>query len=330
MKKDMIEVGVDVDSKLLVCRRKLNNSKVAAKTFTNNPSGHHQFIDWATANGCTTRVCMEATGVYSFLFASTLHETDNIEVAVVNPRAIKSFAAARLQRGKTDEQDARTILEYLSRMPFEPWHAPGKNLLELQLLSRRILQLTTECTREQNRRHAVERMGEHGRFLINDIDVNLRHIRRRILVVEQQIERVIANATELSRQVEQLKSITGIADKAGPRILAEVCGLPKDMSARQWVAYAGLDPKPFDSGSTAKPRHISKQGNRYLRDAMYLPALVASQRDTHVNAYYKHLLAQGKKPMQAIVAIMRKLLLAICAMFKNNQDWQPEKFYRIQ
>ena len=92
MKKDMIEVGVDVDSKHLVCRRKRNNSKVAAKTFANNPCGHHQFVEWATAKGCTTRVCMEATGVYSFLFASTLHETDHIEVAVVNPRAIKNFA----------------------------------------------------------------------------------------------------------------------------------------------------------------------------------------------------------------------------------------------
>jgi transposase len=330
VKKDMTEVGVDVDSKLLVCRRKLTNSKVAAKTFTNNPSGHHQFIDWATANGCTTRVCMEATGVYSFLFASTLHEANNIEVAVVNPRAIKNFAAARLQRGKTDELDARTILEYLSRMPFEPWHAPSKNLLELQLLSRRILQLTTEARREQSRRHAVERMGDQGVFLINDIDVNLRHIQRRIVMVERQIECVISRATELSRRVAQLKSITGIADKAGPRILAELSGLPKDMSARQWVAYAGLDPKPFESGGTAKPRRISKQGNRYLRDALYLPALVASQHDKHVNAYYQHLLELGKKPMQAIVAIMRKLLLAIWAMFKNDQDWQPEKFYRMQ
>lgn len=329
MKKDMIEVGVDVDSKHLVCHRRFNG-RVTAKTFANNPSGHQKFIAWSSAQGYLTRVCMESTGVYSFLFASTLHETVHIEVAVVNPRAIKNFAAARLQRGKTDDLDAGTILEYLSRMPFEPWHAPTKNLLELQLLSRRVLQLTTEARREQSRRHAAERMGDHGVFLINDIDVNLRHIQRRIEVVEQQIECVISRATELSRRVAQLKSITGIADKTGPRILAEVSGLPKDMSGRQWVAYAGLDPKPFESGSTAKPRRISKQGNRYLRDALYLPALVASQHDKHVNAYYKHLLAQGKKPMQAIVAIMRKLLLAIWAMFKNDQDWQPEKFYRIQ
>ncbi len=329
MQKEQIDVGVDVDSKNLVCYRK-RKGKVVTKTFTNNPLGHEKFLSWSTNKHCVTRVCMESTGVYSFLFAATLHETDDVDVSVVNPRAIKNFAGARLQRGKTDDLDASTILEYLCCMPFEAWHAPSRNLLELQLLSRRILQLTTESRREQSRRHAAERMGEHGRFLINDIDVNLRHIQRRIAVVEQQIERVIAHASELTRQVEQLRSITGIADKSGPRILAELAGLPKDMSARQWVAYAGLDPKPFESGSTTKPRRISKEGNRYLRDSMWLPALVASRHDKHVKAYYNHLLEQGKKPKQALTAIMRKLLLAIWGMFKNDQDWQPEKFYRIE
>lgn len=101
------------------------------------------------------------------------------------------------------------------------------------------------------------------------------------------------------------------------------------MSARQWVAYAGLDPKPFESGGTAKPRRLSKQGNRYLRDGMYMPALVAICYDPHVKAYYQHLIEQGKKPKQAIAAVMRKLLVAIWAMFHDDQEWQPEKFYKM-
>lgn len=328
MKSKLILIGIDVDSSYLVCRRKAGNSQPVAKTFANNPSGHKQLLAWALKADMSVRVCMEATGVYSFLLAQSLNETAGIEVSVVNPRAIKNYAAARLQRGKSDALDADTILDYLIRMPFEPWRAPEKNLLELQLLSRRVLQLTTEIRREQSRRHAAERMGEHGVFLVNDIDVNIRHLQRRIIVVEHQIERVIGEAQKLSRQVEQLKSITGIADKTGPRILAELAGLPLDMTARQWVAYAGLDPRPYESGGTAKPRRISKQGNRYLRDALYLPALVAIQRDEHVKGYYDQLVNRGKKPKQAIVAVMRKLLLAIWGMFRNDQEWQPEKFYR--
>jgi transposase len=56
---------------------------------------------------------------------------------------------------------------------------------------------------------------------------------------------------------------------------------------------------------------------------------VASRYDPHVKAYYERLISRGKKPMQAIVAIMRKLLLAIWGMFHNNEQWTGEKFYRL-
>ena len=88
--------------------------------------------------------------------------------------------------------------------------------------------------------------------------------------------------------------------------------------------------RSVESGtSTNKPRRVTKAGNRYLRDALFLPALVASQKDPHVKAFYEHLLKRGKKPLQAIVAIMRKLLLAIWGMLKNNETWDGNKFYKI-
>ena len=172
-------------------------------------------------------------------------------------------------------------------------------------------------------------MGDHGSFLVNDLEVNMRHIERRIEVIEHQMARLVAEQADLQRQYEQLKSITGIAEKIAPRLLAELSSLPSDMNARQWVAYAGLDPRPYESGSLVKPRRISKLGNRYLRDALYLPALTASRFDKHVRGYYLHLIERGKKPKQALVAIMRKLLLAIWAMFKNGEDWSGEKFYKL-
>ena len=106
--------------------------------------------------------------------------------------------------------------------------------------------------------------------------------------------------------------------------------LPNDMKAKQWVAYAGLDPKPKESGSSINaPRRISKAGNRYLRNALFFPALVAIQRYPNVNAFYLKLTQAGKRPKQAIVAVMRKLLLAIWGMFKSETSWDGNKFYLI-
>ena len=226
---------------------------------------------------------MESTGVYSLLFALSLHTAQGIQVAVVNPRAIKKFADAILQRGKTDAMDAHTIREFLIRMKFRAWVPPKAEILELQLLTRRVIQLNTELTRERNRHHAAKRMGVHGRVVANDTAVNMRHIQRRIDLLDEEILALVKSIPELDEKLKLLQSITGIADKTGPRILVELLALPEDMTAKQWVAYVGLDPKPDESGSSIhKPRRISKQGNKYLRNALYHPALVASRRDIHV------------------------------------------------
>jgi len=111
-------------------------------------------------------------------------------------------------------------------------------------------------------------------------------------------------------------------------LLAELSVLPEDMSARQWVAHAGIDPRHSESGTSVKGAvRISKVGNRHLRAALFLPAMVASQHEPRVRAYYEKLLARGKKPMQALVAVMRKLLHAIHGMFQHDADFDGTKFF---
>lgn len=326
----MNTIGIDVDSVNLVCRIRRDGKDQPPATFTNDPDGHRKLIRWATRRGKPARVCMEATGVYSLPLALALHSTPRIEVMVVNPKAIKHFAVARLQRGKTDSLDAATILDFLETMPFRAWQPPSQEVLELQHLCRRIVQINTEITRERNRGKAAKRLGNWANVVANDIDVNVRHLQRRIDILENAAVQLVKSDPELKRQFDLLTSVTGIAQKTAPRILAELATLTDDMTAPQWVAHAGLDPRPYESGkSTHKPRRITKAGNRYLRAALYFPALVASRFDPNVKAFYESLLARGKKPLQAIVAVMRKLLLAIWGMFKNNDTWNSEKFYRI-
>ncbi len=326
----MNTIGVDVDSKFLVCRIQRGDKQLPITQFDNNPVGFRKFIKWATKRHQNARVTMEATGVYSLPFALALHETASIEVAVVNPRAIKNFTVAQMQRGKTDALDATAILEYSLRMAFRPWQPPREEVLELQHITRRVIQLNKELTREGNRHKAASRLGIIGRVVANDTAVNMRHIERRIDVMENAALTLIEHDPELNQKLEQLTTITGIAKKVGPRLLAELASLPDDMKGPQWVAHAGLDPRPHESGSsTNKPRRVSKAGNRYIREALYYPALVASRRDPHVKAFYEKLLNKGKKPMQAIVAIMRKLLLAIWGMYKHQSKWDGEKFYKM-
>ena len=111
-------------------------------------------------------------------------------------------------------------------------------------------------------------------------------------------------------------------------MLAELTLLPAGMDVRQWVASSGLDPREYSSGTSVQKRvRISKAGNKHLRRALYMPALVAVQHQPQVRAHYEHLQARGKTKMQALVATMRKLLHAIYGMFKHDQLFDGAKVY---
>lgn len=328
--KQVSQVGVDVDSEKLVCAMRQAGQRMPLATFANSAAGHKKFIRWSTKGAGTARVCLEATGIYSLQFALALHDARNVEVMVVNPRAIKDFARACMQRAKTDAVDAGGILEYLERMPFTAWQPPAPESLQLQAINRRIVQLQTELTREKNRGHASEFAGASGDAIANDIEVNIRHLERRIERMHDSGLQLVRSVPALATKLAHLVSTKGIGEASAMRLLAELLVLPGDLAAPQWVAHAGLDPRPYESGTSVhRPRRITKVGNRYLRAALYMPALVAIQHEPNVKAFYNKLVAAGKKPMQAVVAVMRKLLHAIWGMLKHDQDFDGNKFFRL-
>src|SRR5436309_14670042 len=126
--KQVNQVGVDVDSEELICATKHAGERLPLATFANTAAGHKKFIRWATKGGHSARVCLEATGIYSLEFALTLCESKRVELMVVNPRAIKDFARASMQRAKTDAVDAGVMLDFLQRMPFTPWQPPAPEI----------------------------------------------------------------------------------------------------------------------------------------------------------------------------------------------------------
>jgi transposase len=107
--------------------------------------------------------------------------------------------------------------------------------------------------------------------------------------------------------------------------------LSDTLDARQWVAYSGLDPSQFTSGTSVEKRpRISRGGNRHLRRALYMPALVALRYEPHLRAFYQRLLRRGKAPLQAVIAVMRKLLHGLFAMFRLNRSYDGSKLCPIE
>ena len=320
----MNQIGIDVSNDVFDATR-ADGSQVTRRQFTNTPVGHRQFCKWAQARADRAQVCLEATGVYHLQLALALHAVPAIELMVVNPCAARRFVQAHMVRAKTDAIDADGLLLFLQRMPFQPWSAPRPEVLQLQSLAHRMAQLNKEITRERSRLHAARRAGPYTQPV-----QHIKQLQRRLATMQQRAAEVVQRDTQLAEQARLIDSAPGFAERSSIQLLAELAPLAADMQAAQWVAQAGIDPRPSESGTSVRaPRQISKQGNARIRAVLFMAALVAIQHDTHVAAFYEKLLAKGKPKMTAITAVMRKLLHALWGMLQHRQVWDGDKFYRF-
>lgn len=327
----MNAIGIDVGCKELVVVVSVDGNARKPKVFENTLAGHQSIIQWLAKLKDGAKVCLEATGIYHFDLAVALSRSEGIEVMVINPKVAHNFHKVLLKRSKTDAVDAETLAVYCERMPFEAWQRPADDCINLRAIARRIAALNKLKTQAKNQRHALSSTKDTPEFLLGQIE-------ELIAVLEQQIQAHRTNATALILGNEKLKGafglitgIKGIAEASAIQILAELMVLPNDMTAKQWVAHAGLDPRHYESGSSvAKKPRVSKAGNKYIRQALYMPALVAAHYEPNIKGYYQHLIEQnGLKKLQAICAIMRKLLHAIHGMLKTNRAFEGSRFYAL-
>ena len=323
-----VVVGIDVSQHWLDVSRQ-SARRVSTARFANRAAAHRQLGRWLTKGGRHARVVLEATGNYSVDVAVELHQHRRITVMMANPRAVKKFRDACLQRAHTDATSAEILREFAQRMPFVAWHMPAPAALELRAVARRLARVVTLITEERQRWHAARATRHTPAAVLTDLQRHLRQLIENRQQLQAHAQALIAGDPALRAAQQHLLSVKGIGKLSTIYLLAELTTLAPDLDVRQWVAHAGLDPRPIRSGTSVHPPvHISKMGNVHLRRALYMPALVAQRWNPAVRAYADHLRAGGKPPLVVLVAVMRKLLHALYGMLKTNTDFQPEKFYR--
>jgi transposase len=316
------KVGVDVSAKTLTAVRRRGGEE-EEKEFANDAIGHGNLLRWV---GKTARVCVEATGVYHLQLALTLRAA-GVEVMVLNPRVAKDFARALANRSKTDRVDAWTLVEYVERMMFVAWVAPSETVLELRDLGRRLNELIQSAVDEKNRLHAKTVSGL-SKTVVADVKAHVAHIEQRIKQIETAAVEVVQSDADLQEQFEILSRMRGVGRRSAIHLLTELAVLDPTMSVKQLVAYAGLDPRRYESGtSVEKVVRISKIGNARLRAILYMIALSAIRHDRGARLFFARLVARGKKKMQALVAVMRKLLHGIWIVLQRRLPFESSVLF---
>jgi transposase len=153
-------------------------------------------------------------------------------------------------------------------------------------------------------------------------------LKRRIVRLRREAVALVQADGAMRQRFELLTSMPGIAEISALQFLGELAPLSEEMSVRQWVAHSGLDPAHEVSGSSVhRPSRISRAGNRHLRRALYMPAVVAVRWDPHLKAFYELLQSRHKAKLQALIAVARKLLHAIYGIFRSQTPYDGRKLF---
>jgi len=271
---------------------------------------------------------LEATGVYHYDVALALHAHPRVQVQVLNPLVARRFAEAQRQRAKTDRVDAAALQEYAARMPHQEWEPPSPQWLALRSIARRMKQLADLKSSEGNRLHAATAAEALPAIVAESVREDLHYLDVQLKRLQREARALVKQDPKLARLLQLLLSVPGIGERSALYLLGELAPLARDLSARQLVAHAGLDPRPVESGSSVhKPRHISKRGSSRLRQILYMTALVAARTDPAFAAFYAKLQKQHKARMLALVAIMRKQLHAIRGIWASDTPFDAKKLF---
>jgi transposase len=278
-------------------------------TMTNDAKGHAQLLKCLRAHPNAQVVC-EATGGYEQPIVRALQAVA-IPVSILEAGRVRFFARAQGQRAKTDPIDAAVLSEYgaaFQPVPTPPASPQQQQLANLAQRRRQLIQLLT------NERNHAEHYSDAFRSRQN------RHLcktlEKQIAQCDEAIASLITQDTQLAHKASRLKAIPGVGPVVAATMLAEMPELGT-LNRQTAAALAGVAPYSRDSGSQKGTRRI-QGGRKAARNALYMATLTAMRYDRVLKEFYQHLLAAGKKPLVAMMACMRKLIILMNHLLKND------------
>ena len=266
-------------------------------------------------------IVIEATGGYETLVASLL-ATAQLPVVVINPRHIGSFAKAIGILAKTDRIDCLVLAQYGKSIKPQPRPLKDEQTQELKAMLGRRKQLVEMLTMEKNR------IDKATNSVLKAIQAHIFWLEAGLQDVDKDLHNSIKNSPVWREKDKIIRSIPG----AGPILsLTLISELPElgILNRRQIAALVGVAPFNCDSGKSKGYRRVWG-GRALIRSILYMAALSAVRYNPAIRAFYKRLIAAGKKPKVSLTACMRKLLTIINSMVRNGSLWDQNYFLETQ
>lgn len=260
-------------------------------------------------------IALEATGGYEVVVAATLAAAA-LPVVVVNPRQIREFARSTGRLAKTDTLDARAIASFAAAVRPAVRPVPDAQARLLGQLVARRRQLVDMLGAEHNRRRLIE-----SSALKRRLDAHIRWLERALHDLEGDIDTTIRSSPMWRATEDLLRSVPGIGPITASTLIADLPELGH-LDRRKIAALVGVAPINRDSG-TLRGRRMIAGGRAPVRHVLYMATLSAIRHNPIIAAFYQRFVTAGRPGKVAVIAAMRKLLVILNAILRDQRPWQP-------
>jgi len=296
--KDWLDIATEKQS------FKIKQSKKHIKKFIRN------HIDNKQATLCA----LESTGGYEHLVSKCLTEA-GIDVHVAHPNKVVFFARSKGRLAKTDAIDARLLQEYGKGLHTNEIRRPlPEEQLRIHELSARLIQLKLNKHQEGCR---LQRANTPE--IKKSITTMIKNIEKEIKSIEKVLLKIIDNNEQYKRLYDILQSMKGVGTVLALTLITELSELGK-LNNKQIAALVGVAPITQQSGKWTG-RAAIKYGRHNVRKILYMGALVASKHNAKLKEFYERLVGQGKPKKVVLVAVMRKMIVILNSMARDNAPY---------
>lgn len=261
------------------------------------------------------RVVLEASGGLEIAVVAVL-AASGLPVVVVNPRQVRDFARATGTLAKSDPIDARILAWFGEALRPEVRALKDEQTQALEALLKRRRQLIAMLGAEKNR------LAMAPKAIRRDIKSHIRWLERRLKDIDHDLSGAVKDSPLWRVRDDLLQSAPGVGPTLSLSLIASLPELGK-LSGRKISALVGVAPFNRDSG-TLRGRRCVWGGRAELRAVLYMATLAATRCNPVIQTFYQRLTAQGKPHKVAMTACMRKLLVILNAMVRDQSPWQSE------
>jgi transposase len=309
---DALYVGIDVAKDSFEVASDPAGLKMS---LPNDPKGRQKLLDTLQTHEVAL-IVLEATGGYERRLAVELIQAGH-NVVVANPRQVRDFARGMGQLAKTDSIDAAILAQFARIVRPKPRPQPSGQADVLSELVTRRRQLTDLLTQESNRlpmaRHVTVR---------RSLQKIVRTLERQISDLDKLIHDNIQSDDGLRRKDEIVRSLKGVGPGTSSMLLSHLPELGR-LNRQEIAALVGVAPWPCTSGTWIGKFKIWG-GRMEVRNMLYMAALAAIRSNQVIRDFYQRLISKGKLFKVAITACMRKMLVILNTLVRNDCLWTPE------